>query len=249
MDPSILRPGPFTTTACSISRTVPAPFWQDMTAIVIHSDPRTPSGEWYFRAPDGVDIHDYPYLDPSQPGAEFETPIDRDVLETEMPPRYNPSESPDAVSLDHFEWYLNALTSGCAPTWVFRLVPEDRLLLPLIGAWAHAISQMPQVRRAKLKTILPLPVVNRDSDHHYEWSLRYLPPCQCSRCSIGFVREGQREGRCSGRTIRGLSFRTLTWRPEGALLELLRGVGSRYHDGGMELLYHDAGSLMENLGL
>ncbi|KAG6359749.1 hypothetical protein INS49_010801 [Diaporthe citri] len=161
MDSSILWPGPFRTKASSISRAVPAPFWQNITAIVVQFDLRAPSGEWYFRAPDGIDVHDCPFFDPSQPGAEFDTPIDRDVLEAEMPPGYNPSEPPESMTLDRFEWHLNSLNSGWAPTWIFRLVPEDRLLLPPIEAWARALSQMPQVRRAKLKTTLSLPVVNR----------------------------------------------------------------------------------------
>lgn len=65
-DHSLLWPGLLTTRASSISRTVPMPFWQNITTIAIVFDLRTPSGEWYFRAPDGIDVHDYPFLDPSQ---------------------------------------------------------------------------------------------------------------------------------------------------------------------------------------
>lgn len=249
MDPSLLWPGPYTTRASSSSRAVPVPFWQNITALIVVFDPRTPSGEWYFRAPDGVDIHDYPFLGPNHPGAEFDTPINTDALETEMPPGYNPPESPESLNIRSFDRTDNALNSGWEPVWRFRLVPEERLLLPLIEAWARALRQMPQVRRTLLKTTLSLPVANSAGDHHYDWSIRYNPPCQCRRCSIGFVREGQREIRCSGRKIRGLSFRTLTWRPEGWLLELLRGIGSRYHDGGVEEWDHDDNSLVQDLGL
>lgn len=249
-DHSLLWPGLLTTSRAScISRTIPVPFWQNLTIMVIVFDPRTPSGEWYFRAPDGIDIHDYPFLDPRQPEVELDTEINIDVFETEMPPGYNLPGSQDSVALSDFDWNSDYLHGGWAPVWVFRFVPEERLLFPLIEAWARAVSQMPEVRRAILKTRMQLPVIETGEARRYDWSLRYVSPCQCSRCRAGFVREGQRETRCSGRTVRGLSFSTLTWRPDGTVLELLRGIGSRYHAGRMEECYIDAGDIVQDLGL
>lgn len=249
-DHSLLWPGPLTTRASSIPPTIPMPFWQSITRMVIHFDLRTPSGEWYFRAPDGIDVHDPPFFDSSQPEAEFE-PVDRDVLEREMPPGYNLGDSRESLALHRFQWSSNSLNSGKAPFWVFRLVPEEHLLFPMIEAWARAVSQMPKVTRAILRTDLQLPLVESGIPSHYRWSLKYISPCQCSRCSDpnSFVREGRRETHCSGRTVRGLLFHTLTWRPDGNLLELLRGIGSRYHAGRMEECYFDAGSFVHDLGL
>lgn len=250
VDHSLLWPGYLTTRASSIPRAIPMPFWQNISIMVIVFDPRTPSGEWYFRAPDGIDIYDPPFLDPnpSQPEAEFE-PHGTDVIEGDMPPGYNPSDSRESLALSSYDWIADRLDSGWAPRWVFRLVPEEHLLFPLIEAWARAVSQMPRVRRAILRTALRLPVIESGGTCHDDWSLRYVSPCQCIRCSIGFVREGNRETRCSGRRLRGIVFRTFTWRPDGILLDLLRGIGSRYHDGRMEELYFDPDSIVQDLGL
>lgn len=249
-DHSLLWPGLLTTSRLSsISHTVPVPFWQNITIMVIVFDPRTPSGEWYFRAPDGIDIHDCPFLDPSQPGVEFDNEINIDVTETEMPPGYNLPGSQGSAALSDFDWNSDCLDRGWAPVWVFRLVPEEHVLFPLIEAWARAVSQMPEIRKAILKTRMRLPVIETGGASQYDWSLRYNSPCQCPRCRAGFVREGQRETRCSGRTVRGLSFSTLTWRPDGNVLELLREIGSRYHAGRMEEYYLDSSSIAQDLGL
>lgn len=153
------------------------------------------------------------------------------------------------MALSGFDWNSDCLNSGWTPIWVFRLIPEEHLLFPLIEAWARAVSQLPKVRRAIFRTTLRLPVIETGGAQQYDWSLRYVSPCQCSRCGAGFVREGQRETYCSGQTVRGLSFRTLTWRPDGILLELLRGIGSRYHASRIEECYLDAGSIVQDLGL
>lgn len=249
-DHSLLWPGPLTTRAPSISRTVPMPFWQNITRMIIAFDLRTPSGEWYFRAPDGVDVQEHPFFDSSQPEAEIE-PIDRDILEREMPPGYNPTDSRESLALHSFDWSSNGLNSGLTPVWLFRLVPEKHLLFPLIEAWARAVSQMPKVTGATLRTDLQFPFIESGTPRPYRWSLRYVSPCQCSRCRAlnGFFRGGHRETHCSGRTARSLLFHTLTWRPDGILLELLRGIGSRYHAGRMNERYVDAGSFVHDLGL
>jgi hypothetical protein len=248
-DHSLLWPGHLTTKASSIAHPVSMPFWQNITTMAIAFDPRTPSGDWYFCAPDGIDIHDHPFFNSSQPEAEVGTSIDWDMLEREMPPGYNLPGSQESVALSGFDWDSDCLNSGGTPVWVFRLVPEERLLFPLIEAWARAVSQMPEVRKAILRTTLRLPLTHTDGAHHYDWSLRYVSPCQCSRCRAGIVREEQRETHCSGRTVRGLSFRTLSWRPDGVILELLRGIGSRYYAGRMEECYLDADSIVQDLGL
>lgn len=236
-DHSLLWPGPLTTRPSSIPRTISTPFWQNITIMAITFDPRTPSGEWYFRAPDGIDIHDYPFFDPNQPEAEPDSIIDRDVANREMPPGYNITDSRESLALSGFDWDSYVVNSGWTPVWVFRLVPDQHLLFPLIEAWARAVSQMPKVRRAILRTTLRLPVTETFDFKHYDWSLRYVSPCQCTRCAAGFVREGQQETFCSGRRTRGITFRTLTWRPDGVLLDLLRGIGSRYHSSDIEEYY------------
>ncbi|KAL1846167.1 hypothetical protein Daus18300_014330 [Diaporthe australafricana] len=176
MDPSLLWPGPFTTRAPSILPTLPGPFWQNITDLAIVFDARTPSGEWYFCAPDGIDIHNPPFFDPSQSGAPL-TPADTDVLEREIPPGYDAHETQEALTLGHFDFPFDLVNSGWAPTWTDRLVPEERPLLPLIEAWARALSQMPRLRRAELKktlrlpvvkTTLRLPVFRRGGDRYYD---------------------------------------------------------------------------------
>lgn len=248
IDPSLLWPAPLTTRASSIPHIDPLPFWQNITRLRINFDLRTPSGEWYFRAPDGIDIHEYPFLR-QDPELELGTPVDRDVLETELPPGYDEADPDANVLAVELDWHSYVLNSGQAPLWTFRLVPEDRLLLPLIEAWARAVSQMPRVTTATLSTTLKLPVAEVGTGCRYGWYLRYFSPCQCSTCSTGIVREGEQKSHCSRLKTRALVFRTLAWRPNEALLELLKGIGSRYHGGGLEQRDDDDGSVVQELGL
>lgn len=177
------------------------------------------------------------------------TPVGRDVLETELPPGYDEAEPEADVVAVELDWHSYVLNSGQSPSWTFRLVPEDRRLLPLIEAWAHAISQMPRVTTATLNATLKLPVFKGRTGYRYGWYLRYFSPCQCSTCSTGIVRDGEQKSRCSGLKTRALVFRTLAWRPDGTLLELLRGIGSRHHGGGLEQRDHDDYSVVQELGL
>lgn len=242
IDSSLLWPGPFGLGLKSLPD--PVPFWQGLTTMVIRFDLITPSGEWYFRAPDGIDIHSPPFLPPDEPH-----PIDIEpagATDADMPPGYGSDES---RAIGEFNQIVDILQPGVTPRWTFRLVPEERLLYPLIEAWSRAVSQMPRISKAILATDLDIPRVDDTNDVHCDWKITYISPCHCSNCSVGFTRPGEIVHRCTGRKMRALWLKTLGWRPEGALLELLRGIGSRYHDCGIEESFHADDDFLELLGL
>lgn len=86
MDPSLLWPRSFGVRSTALPE--PRPFWQGTTTMVIKFNLATPSGNWYFRTPDGIDIERPPFLPPNQPQLIDTEPAG--AVEAELPPGMGP---------------------------------------------------------------------------------------------------------------------------------------------------------------
>ncbi|KAM5346919.1 hypothetical protein ACJ41O_009924 [Fusarium nematophilum] len=153
---SLFWPGP--------SAPLPQPFWQNLERLDLQFDMTTPSGGWYFKARTPAEHIDAP------PASTDATAL--------LPPGYGYSEEEDVVAALQYSDSENERRSG-ASMCLFRWVPDETTIVPLVEAFGRACAQMPALRIASLTTTILVPL----EVHHYRsvpvrspWGVSYAAP-------------------------------------------------------------------------
>lgn len=202
IDPSLLWP------------TIPtSPFWQHLQYLSINFDLTTPSGEWYFRGDDkSADIYDFGII--TSPASE-----------TQMPLGYGFSEEEDLVAALQFRRSHYLVSIGWHPSDnIFRTEVDERLVNPLIEAFAAACIQMSMLKKACLMTVLHKPVEFGGRVDYYpaNWAIYYSAPGYYhtehnAEMMVPYPAESEWQ--------RTLTFDVRGWRLNKELSELLRKIG------------------------
>ncbi|KAF4471848.1 hypothetical protein FALBO_1236 [Fusarium albosuccineum] len=155
LDHSLLWPGP--------GSPLPQPFWQNMERLDIQFDMTTPSGSWYFRARTPAEHIDVP------------ASIGPDTL---LPPGYGHSEEEDAMAALQYSESENQRRSG-GSMCLFRWVPDEGTIVPLIEAFGRACAQIPSLRISSLTTTIQVPLQIhqlRSVPVRSPWGVSYAAP-------------------------------------------------------------------------
>jgi hypothetical protein len=159
-----------------------------------------------------------------------------------MPPGYDSSQQDDINNSLDYRYIDELLYSGTDIARVFRLVPDEPVLIPLIEAFARACSQIPHLEVATLETWIREPIDFKDETNTYAavWGIYYAAPGSQS----GWPPTPNEEGYPNEDLKRPrLTFNTRNWRPDMELLHLLRMIGG--HEDNLELSYIDLWETVE----
>lgn len=179
------------------------PFWSSLKELAVQFNSGSPCGRWYFRRP-GYPAGGGSNVDPG------DEPLPPDTV-GHIPPGHGSEQD----TLDALAYEQSIVEDWAWEGWgEFRTVPDDKVMLPLLEAFARAISQIPSLESADLTTELPFPDA--------EWSVSYLAPG---------VEVPNHLKRCIERDM-ALStprvlFQTGDWRPSRAVLGLFRNIGMK----------------------
>ncbi|KAI5464119.1 hypothetical protein BGZ63DRAFT_401097 [Mariannaea sp. PMI_226] len=138
-------------------------FWQRLERLDIQFTMTTPSGGWYFRA--------------RRPGDEVNLPIPARSTSL-MPPGHGYSEKEDAAAALRYSDSENQRLSG-ASMCLFRWVPDDEKITPLIEAFGRACAQMPCLKVASLTTMIHVSLeigLARQVPTRSPWAIWYAAP-------------------------------------------------------------------------
>ena len=153
--------------------------------IIVTFDITSPSGHWYFKASDPNNDSLIP--EASEPSTEYYT------------------SAPDTF----FESLDDSITSDL-PLNVFRTVPNQRTLPPLLEAFGKAAQHMPSLQEASLCAVF-------DSDNgSFEWAMSYFAPGRSTYLDKFADSDAQN---------RRLYFEVKDWRPEEPILVAWRNIG------------------------
>jgi hypothetical protein len=129
VDTSLLWPGiPERPSAPGLKSPISVkPFWQNLKSLVIIFDMTSPSGDWYFRAP------------MSGTGDAVNSSVTKKAeSDIAMPPDYSSSEQEDHNASLRYMFVDELRYSGNDVARIFRLVPDEPILIPLIESFARA---------------------------------------------------------------------------------------------------------------
>ncbi|KAE9369303.1 hypothetical protein N431DRAFT_560164 [Stipitochalara longipes BDJ] len=188
------------------------PFWQNLKSLTIHFHITSPSGDWYFHAPR------------NGPGSVFDSSVaSKAESDIAMPPGYGSSEKQDSDASLRYSFVDELWNSGNAIARVFRLVPNEPVLVPLIESFARACLQIPNLENATLATELREPIEIDSETHHFpsEWGIYFAAPA--NRSGYPVYEEYSYPG--EDLTVPRLTFNTRKWRLDEDLRILLRGIG------------------------
>ena len=172
-----------------------SPSWPSLQKIIVTFDITSPSGHWYFKASDSNADSLIP--EASEPSTEYYTSAQTAEHE-------NPS-APDTF----FESLDDSITSDL-PLNVFRTVPNQRTLPPLLEAFGKAAQHMPSLQEASLCAVV-------DSDNGgFEWAMSYFAPGRSTYLDEFADSDAQN---------RRLYFEVKDWRPEEPILAAWRNIG------------------------
>jgi hypothetical protein len=197
-------------TACPIE-----PFWQNLTTLHIDFQLTTPCGQWYFRARDDAS------MSPVEEGLQVKA-----RSEVALPPGYKLTmDGEDEENIDLGSWRCAWSDRGMLPTRVFRLIPDEKLLEPLIDSFARACQQIPSLANAHLETTLNNPTEGGRLPKNvpsYKWGIYYATANQHS----GWYRPaGDPASPWEDISRPRLTYNTSGWRPCESVMALLRGIG------------------------
>ncbi|RSL47543.1 hypothetical protein CEP53_009883 [Fusarium sp. AF-6] len=155
LDQSLFWPSP--------AAPLPEPFWQNLECLDVQLDMTTPSGGWYFKARTPAEHIDAPVT------------VGSDAL---PPPGYGYSEEEDIIAAFQYSDSENQRRSGDSMC-LFRWVPDETTIVPLIEAFGRACAQMPALRIASLTTTIQVPLQVhqwRSVPVRSPWGVSYAAP-------------------------------------------------------------------------
>ncbi|KAH6973569.1 hypothetical protein BKA56DRAFT_634630 [Ilyonectria sp. MPI-CAGE-AT-0026] len=207
LDESLLWPSP-SSGPCLIE-----PFWQRLQRLDVQFNMTTPSGGWYFRA--------------RRPGDNIDPPLAaRSTIL--MPPGHGYSEEEDIAAALRYSDSENQRLSG-ASMCLFRWVPDEESLVPLIEAFGRVCSQMPSLKVASLMTMIHVSLevgANRQVPTRSPWGVSYAAPGEVFPQQFQLDPAYREDG---GR--RRLLWDVKDWQPPGHLRSVLAAIGrERYGD-------------------
>jgi hypothetical protein len=189
------------------------PFWQNLKSLVIIFDRRSPSGDWYLRAPT------------SGTGDDVNTSVTKKAeSDIEMPPGYSSSEQEDHNASLRYMFVDELRYSGNDFARIFRLVPDEPVLVSLIESSTRACLQNPNLEIATLATdFWNIIEIDGESKSFYsDWGIYFAAPANQSRWYPILERLDYPE---EDLTVPRLTFNTRDWQPDEDLRKLLRGIG------------------------
>jgi hypothetical protein len=199
-----------------------APFWPKLESLSVMFHMASPSGAWYFEGP--IDV-----------GAKegFE------IAETSYPPLKITEE--DEVSDLYFDWDFEWDDHRVFAQ--YRVEPNNKVLVPLLTAFAKAAALMPSLKEAALWSPLmfgPDHVreynnFNREEVSHYTqgelaWGMSYAKPrMQAFNKAIGK----------DFSAFRQMWWYVGRWRPDPELLDLFQQIGFQEHGEQLSVYWGD----------
>jgi hypothetical protein len=141
-----------------------------------------------------------------------------------MPPGYSLSKQEDSNASFRYN-FLDELTfSGSGIARIFRLVPNEPVLVPLIESFARACLQIPNLENATLATELweKIEIDSETNNFTSEWDIYFADPANQSSWYPVPEEQGYPE---EDLTVPRLTFNTRNWRPDEDVRKLLRGIG------------------------
>ncbi|KAH6888064.1 hypothetical protein B0T10DRAFT_66579 [Thelonectria olida] len=186
-------------------------FWQRLERLDIQFTMTTPSGGWYFRA--------------RRPGDDVDPPIPARPLNL-MPPGHGHSDEEDAAAALRYSDSENQRLSG-ASMCLFRWVPDDEKINPLIEAFARVCAQMPRLKVASLMTMIHVSLeigLARQVPTRSPWGIWYAAPDE------SFPQQFQLDPayRDDAKKRRVL-WDVKDWRPNPELRSIMRSIGRERH--------------------
>jgi hypothetical protein len=205
IDAALLWPG---TLGLSPGLDIAEPFWQNLETFYVKFNLTTPSGQWYFRGRNGTPTYPFPITT-------------RALSNTQMPPGYRKTEEEDIAVALQFDTFEDEQQSGVSPhDNIFRVVPDEKILTPLVEAFARACIQMPRLREASLSTDLWEMVEFQSKKYRADaqWGIYYAAPGVDYPCH---------EALSSNRDLKkqGLVFDIRDWTLSDEIYELFRDIG------------------------
>ncbi|VUC30809.1 unnamed protein product [Clonostachys rosea] len=214
IDKSLFWPGP--------SRSLAAPFWQNLQALEVDFYASMTSNGWYFK---GLR---------TRPEVLDGTP-EMIAASIAMPPGYADDgaqrpEDEEELDFDRFLEYA-------VPEPDDTLTPDDNLIEPLLQAFGKACVQMPNLRKAHLASS----IIVKDRPHEVsndcqaDWGVWYIAPHQALSQTKRAVTT-----LCRGTSVyRRLIWDVGDWRPSEPLRSLFNRIGQLKHGGIMIERYVD----------
>ncbi|KAH6677801.1 hypothetical protein F5X68DRAFT_213208 [Plectosphaerella plurivora] len=201
LDASLLWPSQHNAVSLADPSLTP-PFWQNLTVLQVDFSMTSSSGAWYFRARTAID-----------------QPLPEQASETAMPPGYKSAEPRETTAI--YRYITRPKPSGRRPIRLFRLVPDEPVLLPLIAAFALACAQTPTLNTAALSTMLDveLRVGDDSAPVTSNWGIYFAAR---GHSSPWRERLGGLEDLTEDLRVARLTFNTRQWQPNPEVLDLLR---------------------------
>ncbi|KAK7418691.1 hypothetical protein QQZ08_011127 [Neonectria magnoliae] len=207
LDESLLWPSP------GLSPSLVEPFWQRLQRLDVQFNMTTPSGGWYFRA--------------RRPSDNVDPPLAARSITT-MPPGHGYGEEEDIAAALRYSDSENQRLSG-ASMCLFRWVPDEELLVPLIEAFGRACSQMPSLKVASLMTMIHVSLevgTSRQVPTRSPWGFWYAAPGEVFPQQFQLDPAYREDG-----DQRRLLWDTKDWHPPARARSILGAIGrERYGD-------------------
>ncbi|KAH7158098.1 hypothetical protein B0J13DRAFT_581985 [Dactylonectria estremocensis] len=207
LDESLLWPSP------SSGPRLAEPFWQRLQRLDVQFNMTTPSGGWYFCA--------------RRPGDNIEPPLAARSTSL-LPPGHGYSEDEDTVAALRYSDSENQRLSG-ASMCLFRWVPDEESLVPLVEAFGRACSQMPSLKVASLMTMIHVSLevgAGRQVPTRSPWGVSYAVPGEVFPQQFQ-LDPAYRENGGQRRVLWDVK----DWQPPGHLRSILGDIGrERYGD-------------------
>ncbi|KAF7536174.1 hypothetical protein G7Z17_g13089 [Cylindrodendrum hubeiense] len=207
LDESLLWPSP------GLNPSLVEPFWQRLQRLDVQFNMTTPSGGWYFRA--------------RKPGDNIDPPLAARSINL-MPPGHGHSEDDDIAAALRYSDSENQRLSG-ASMCLFRWVPDEESLVPLIEAFGRVCSQMPSLKVASLMTMIHVSLevgTGRHVPTRSPWGVSYAAPGEVFPQQFQLDPAYREDG-----GQRRLLWDVKDWQPPGHLKSTLGAIGrERYGD-------------------
>jgi hypothetical protein len=143
-----------------------------------------------------------------------------------MPPGYGFSEEEDNNAPARYSFVGELTDSGNTVARIFRLVPDEPFLVPLIESFTLACLQISSLETATLATGLWETIEDDVETNNFmsKWGIYFAAPGNRSDWYFAAKWEDPSYPE-KGLTVPRLTFNTRKWRPNLDLRKMLRGIG------------------------
>jgi len=185
------------------------PFWPNLESLTLHMlNPTSPSGRWYLRSSGPEDDTSHIML------GDMPLPLDRPLF---RPPGFGPKAGWQEADRFQRNWIVdraNFQDNNMAADH-FRTWPDEGVFVPLVEAFARALTHMPRIKSATLMM---------DSDDSYTINIDYAAPGEQVHEDIRM--QPHEEPPLS---VPRVSIHTYSWRMGEKLEQMFRDIGLKFH--------------------